>query len=169
MLKRIASSVVLAILLATLAPASARRQDAGAPTPAEQQREITDKKAVALLGEAAATAQTLKLPENRVAVEMRVAELLWPRDETRARALFREAMASVGEILGEAGDDAAFDEESDAATRFNAALETRREMLSTIAQQSSTVIAAGTSVAVCFPFFIAASMIGTWNSHGVAL
>jgi len=40
---------------------------------------------------------------------------------------------------------------------------------STIAQQSSRVIAAGTSVAVCFPFFIAASMIGTCHSHGVAL
>src|SRR6185369_413838 len=38
-----------------------------------------------------------------------------------------------------------------------------------IAQQSSSVIAAGTSVAVCFPFFIAASMIGTCHSHGVAL
>jgi hypothetical protein len=40
---------------------------------------------------------------------------------------------------------------------------------STIAQQSSIVIAAGTSVAVCFPFFIAASMMGTCHSHGVAL
>jgi hypothetical protein len=31
------------------------------------------------------------------------------------------------------------------------------------------VIAAGTSVAACLPFFIAASITGTCHSHGVAV
>lgn len=50
------------------------------------------KKAIALLEELISEAASLRLIENRVHVLTTAAELLWKRDETRARALLREAM-----------------------------------------------------------------------------
>src|SRR6266446_6337790 len=40
--------------------------------------------------------------------------------------------------------------------------------VSTSSQHSLSVVAAGTSTPVCFPFFIAVIAIGTCQSHGVA-
>jgi hypothetical protein len=51
--------------------------------------------ALALLDETLAGAQALKRADNRAAVRMQAADLLWPRDERRARALFRAAAADL--------------------------------------------------------------------------
>ncbi|HEX7958055.1 MAG TPA: hypothetical protein VF508_13995, partial [Pyrinomonadaceae bacterium] len=52
-----------------------------------------ERKALALLEETLQGAQVLKLPENRASIRAQAADLFWPRDEKRARALFRDAAA----------------------------------------------------------------------------
>jgi hypothetical protein len=61
-------------------------------------REEREKKTLALVEEIIKETQSLKLPENRVRIDIALAESLWLRDEKRARALFNDAVASLGEI-----------------------------------------------------------------------
>lgn len=53
---------------------------------------------LALLEEVIAEAPSLRLAENRALVQATAADLLWPSDEQRARALFAEAVAGLGRL-----------------------------------------------------------------------
>jgi hypothetical protein len=64
-------------------------------------RKELERKALVMLDETLAGAQTLKLPENRAAIRVQAADLLWPRDEKRARSLFRDAAADIASALGQ--------------------------------------------------------------------
>src|SRR5690242_17248557 len=64
---------------------------------AEQLQEL-EKKTFALLNEIASAAWGLKLPENRVFILASAADLLWPSDEKRARALYWDALNSINSI-----------------------------------------------------------------------
>lgn len=64
-------------------------------------RKELERKALVLLEETLSQAQMLKLAENRAAVRVQAAELFWPRDEKRARALFRDAAADIAAALGQ--------------------------------------------------------------------
>jgi hypothetical protein len=57
-----------------------------------------DKQTLALVDEIIKEIRSLKLPENRIRMDIAIAGALWPRDEKRARLLFQEAVASFGEI-----------------------------------------------------------------------
>ena len=74
-----------------------------APTPEteEQQKEKTEreKKAFALLEQVVDEAQLLKLPENRIRLQINAAELLWQSNEGRARSLFSQAAEGVAEMV----------------------------------------------------------------------
>ena len=61
---------------------------------AKAQKEL-ERKALALLEETLQGVQVLKLAENRAAIRAQAADLLWPRDEKRARALFRDAVTDL--------------------------------------------------------------------------
>src|ERR1043165_2321012 len=63
-----------------------------------QQRQELEKKTFALVNEIASAAWGLKLPENRVFVMASAADLLWPSDEKRARALYWDALNSINSI-----------------------------------------------------------------------
>ena len=67
----------------------------GAQKKAEQEIE---KKALTLLDETIGQAESLKLPENRVYVFATAGDLLWARDEKRARQLFRRAANEVSAV-----------------------------------------------------------------------
>jgi len=58
-------------------------------------RKEVERKALALLDETLEGAAVLKLAENRVALRTQAADLLWTRDEKRARALFRDAASDL--------------------------------------------------------------------------
>lgn len=58
-------------------------------------RKELERKALVLLDETLEGAQVLKLAENRAALRVQAADLLWPRDEKRARALFRDAATDL--------------------------------------------------------------------------
>jgi hypothetical protein len=94
-------------------------QQAAAQTPTEQgeaqanadeqqkaQQEL-EKRAVVLLDEIIADAKTFKTAENRVLIKIAVADLLWSRNEARARALYKEAASNFNEVLSADADDSA--------------------------------------------------------------
>src|SRR5512144_3106510 len=99
MLRIVALSLAVVVSLPSFALASSRRQAPAEPDPAEAARAEREKKALALLDQVVETARKLRLPENRVGVQIRAVNLLWPRDEARARALVRETFGSINEML----------------------------------------------------------------------
>jgi hypothetical protein len=96
-----------ALILASAGFAAA--QDATAPsataqaTPdAQQQQEEKLKletKAAALLEQVVAEAQTLRLPENRIRVQIAAGDMLWDRSAPRARGLLVDAGAILGQMM----------------------------------------------------------------------
>ena len=70
------------------------------PDPAQQQEEELklERKATALLEQVVTEAQGMKLPENRVRVQITAADMLWDRSQTRARGLFSDAATVLGQM-----------------------------------------------------------------------
>lgn len=77
---------------------TAQTAEAGADDKAEE-------RAYALLDDALVRTQNLKLPENRIRFQTAAACLLWPRDESRARAIILENMNALASVI--AGADKA--------------------------------------------------------------
>ena len=77
-------------------PAIAQQQ----PLSKEQEEEKLklESKAVALLEQVVSEAQALKLPENRVRVQIAAGDMLWARDQARARGLFSDAGAAIAQM-----------------------------------------------------------------------
>ena len=77
------------------------QETASSPETEEQQKEKIEreKKAFALLEQVVDEAQLLKLPENRIRLQINAAELLWQSNEGRARTLFSQAADGVAEML----------------------------------------------------------------------
>ncbi len=133
------SRLVATLLLAlgTAAGTVARAQDA--PTPQQQQtaaqaeedKQKAEKQAYALLEEVITDAQSLRLPENRGRMQVAAADLLWARDEGRARSLFMTTAASIAEAQRQTqtdtGDRAAF-------VQARAAMQLRQELVLTAAR-----------------------------------
>ncbi len=61
-------------------------------------RDERDKKTFALVDELISEAQSLKLAENHIRVDVALAGSLWAKDEKRAGSLFKEAVASLNAI-----------------------------------------------------------------------
>ena len=98
---------------------------------AEQQKALAalQEKALQSLEQIVAEARALKLPENRLRVQWQAADLLWSRDETRARTLFNQASAGVGELIqGLDVNDRRYPE------LLQAPLQLRQELLMTVAR-----------------------------------
>ncbi|MDQ3919563.1 MAG: hypothetical protein M3348_13920 [Acidobacteriota bacterium] len=68
----------------------------------EKAQKELEKKALQLLDDTLQSAQVLKLAENRAVIRAQAADLLWKRDEKRARALFRDAITDLVAARGEA-------------------------------------------------------------------
>ena len=100
-LKQFCTLLILTFL--TLSPATAQTLPSQEAKEEEQkaQQEL-ERKTLALLDKTIDDAQMLKLAENRALIEATAADLLWTRDEKRARSLFREAANSLGEALSKA-------------------------------------------------------------------
>lgn len=70
------------------------------PDPQQQQEEKLklERKAISLLEQVVTEAQGLKLPENRIRVQITAADMLWDRNQARARGLFSDAGAMLGQL-----------------------------------------------------------------------
>jgi hypothetical protein len=105
MKKVIVASIVLMLLLLSQAATTIAQTLPSQPTKEEEEkaRAELERKVLILLEEVVSDSQLLKLTENRAIVQASAADLLWARDEKRARAYFRDALTSIGEAF--AGTD----------------------------------------------------------------
>ena len=107
-LKKMAGSLFLAALVSACS-GFAVAQDATSPSataqqtpdPQQQQEEKLklEGKANALLEQVITEAQALKLPENRIRVQIAAGDMLWDKSAARARGLFSDAAAILGQMM----------------------------------------------------------------------
>jgi hypothetical protein len=96
-------AIVLIVVLSGVAPSQLRAQTDRAKTTATdsekekeaEQRKDLEKKKLALLHDLAASAWSLKLPENRLFIMAGAADLLWAVDEKRARTVYWDALSAL--------------------------------------------------------------------------
>ncbi|MDX6577758.1 MAG: hypothetical protein QOE96_3711 [Blastocatellia bacterium] len=82
--------------------ATSQTATAQATPDAQQQQEEKlklESKATALLDQVVTEAQSLKLPENRVRVQIAAGDMLWDRSAARARGLLVDAAAILGQMM----------------------------------------------------------------------
>ncbi len=134
MMKARITSLFLPILM--LGALSARAQEtAPTPTADEQQQEKVEKqkRAFILLEQVVDEAQLLRLPENRIRMQVGAAELLWQSNEGRARSLFSQAAEGVAEMMRAPNTDAGANERRN----FNQSripIQLRSELVLTVAR-----------------------------------
>jgi hypothetical protein len=104
LIKKIAPFLILLASAAFAVAQDATSQTATAqqsPDPQQQQEEKAklEKKATALLEQVVTEAQALKLPENRIRVQIAAGDMLWDRSAARARSLFTDAGAVLSQMM----------------------------------------------------------------------
>ncbi len=103
MSKPAAFILTLGIMFIVIPAATAQEQPTQQPTPAaedqEKQKAELDKKAYRLLDQVIDDAQSLKLVENRIRIQINAADLLWDHNQARARSLFSLAAEGVVEMM----------------------------------------------------------------------
>jgi hypothetical protein len=106
--------IVLSLASSPLAQTPRQRPGTQPPQPEPQQTEEEkkaakelEKKALGLIDEMVADAASLRLAENRVHILTGASDILWTRDEEKARALVREAMDQAVANMREAKEKAA--------------------------------------------------------------
>ena len=108
--------VVLSLVSSPLAQTQRLRVQPSQPQEPQQTEEEKkaakelENKALALIDDIVAEAASLRLAENRAYILTGAADLLWTRDEDRARALIREAMDEVVAQMREVREKAAQDD-----------------------------------------------------------
>lgn len=125
---KIKRSLVLLVVLSFLSSRPAPAQSPQEASGGDSARKELEAKALALLEDALAEAQGLKLAENRVRAQTVSAGLLWPRDERAARAAFKAAADGIAALAG--GLDPEDPQFFDAA---RAVLEMRNELAQSVA------------------------------------
>lgn len=110
-LQRFSAALILSLAIAS--SIFAQRPTAQAPTeplnatasPEQQkaQQEL-ERKALLLLDEVINDAKVFRNPENRLVIKIAAADLLWPRNEARARTLFKEAATNLNEVTASTDD-----------------------------------------------------------------
>lgn len=93
----------LALAFSLIVPVSLSAQEAAKTEEERREREEREKKAFALLDEVIKEAQSLRLDENRIRVQAVAGDMLWSRDERRARALIKQATDSLLDLLAQSG------------------------------------------------------------------
>jgi hypothetical protein len=96
------------------------------------QKEL-ERKALNLLDDVLKDADSFKHAENRIRIRAAVAFVLWKYDEARARILFRDAMASLIDLL----KDQAVEDPAEAQKMFEGPRQLRSEMLQMLAQRDA--------------------------------
>lgn len=110
------------------------------PTDEEQQKQKAEreKKAFAILDQVVDEAQMLKLVENRVRVQIGAADLLWQRNEGRARSLFALAADGVAEMLRKTTLDTTLNDRR-RSNQARTPAQLRQELVLTAARRDATL------------------------------
>src|SRR5436305_486901 len=106
MLKKIAPIMILLASAAIAVAQTVTSQTATAqqsPDPQQQQEEKVklEKKAVALLEQVVTDSQGLRLPENKIRVNIAAGDMLWDKNPARGRSLLTDAGAMLGQVMSE--------------------------------------------------------------------
>jgi hypothetical protein len=123
------------ILLLSILP-SVRAQTPTATPQTEAQRKAQkelEQKALSLLDDVIKDSESFKQAENRVRIRAAAAYVLWKYDEARARILFREAMASLIDLLKEPPDE----DSVEGRKMFEGPKQLRGELLQMLAQRDA--------------------------------
>lgn len=121
------------IILILLTTATATAQSPATQPPKEEQKkaqEELERKTLIMLDEIISDAQMLKLVENRAIIQACAAELLWTRDEKRARTLFHDALAALGDSLA-----ATNVKDASQMRSYMSSLQLRQQLLRMVAQR----------------------------------
>jgi len=107
MISRLARSFLIVLLFNSIVTSIVSAQSPPAQTSSKsaeekKAREEREKKALTLVDEIITETESLTLSENRARIDIALADSLWPRDEKRARLLFKQAVASFVEITAAA-------------------------------------------------------------------
>jgi hypothetical protein len=122
--------LLLAISTSVLAQTPAATPQTEAQGKAQKELE---QKALSLLDDVIKDSESFKHTENRIRIRAAVAYVLWKYDEARARILFREAMASLIDLLKEPADE----DPAEARKMFEGPKQLRAEMLQMLAQRDA--------------------------------
>jgi hypothetical protein len=99
-MKLIAASIILMLLILSPRVTAQTLPSQTSKEEEEKARLELERKVLLLLEDVVADSQLLKLVENRAIVQASAADLLWARDEKRARAFFRDALTGIGDAFG---------------------------------------------------------------------
>ncbi|HET6668672.1 MAG TPA: hypothetical protein VFH15_00440, partial [Pyrinomonadaceae bacterium] len=134
MMKSRIMSLFLPVLMLLAINASAQ-EAAPAPTAEEQQQEKAEKqkRAFVLLEQVVDEAQLLRLPENRVRMQMGAAEMLWQSNEGRARSLFSQAAEGIAEMTRATNAEAGPNQRRN-FNRSGTPVQLRQELVLTVAR-----------------------------------
>jgi hypothetical protein len=134
MMKACITSLFLLVLVLGAISASAQ-EVAPTPTADEQQQEKAEKqkRAFILLEQVVDEAQLLRLPENRIRMQVGAAELLWGSNEGRARSLFSQAAEGVAEMMRAPNTDAGANERRN-VNQSRTPVQLRSELVLTVAR-----------------------------------
>ena len=104
MMKKIAPLFLLLSFAAVVAaqdPTSTAATAQQSPDPQQQQEEKAkqEKKAIALLEQVVTDSQGLRLPENKIRVQIAAGDMLWEKNPARARGLLNDAGAMLGQMM----------------------------------------------------------------------
>src|SRR5678815_3889067 len=106
MKKLIILALTLALCFLSASPLFAQDQPAANPQPSPSAEEVEkekaerEKNAYRLLDPVIDEAQSLRLVENRVRIQINAADMLWDKNQGRARGLFSMAGEGVAEVWG---------------------------------------------------------------------
>ena len=130
---RIASLFLLVLMLGAISASA--QEVAPSPTADEQQQEKAEKqkRAFILLEQVVDEAQLLRLPENRIRMQIGAAELLWESNEGRARSLFSQAAEGLAEMMRAPNPDAGANERRN-SNQMRMPTQLRSELVLTVAR-----------------------------------
>lgn len=135
--KNAAACLLAFLLVLGIGPVSFARDPASQQQSTDQDKDkpTPEKKAILLLDQIVGEAGGLRLPENRIYIQIAAGDLLWVRDESRARVLFGEAGSGIAEMMRQS--DSPIDPSTRRAANANRlALELRQELVLTVARHS---------------------------------
>jgi hypothetical protein len=135
---RISTALLLVFLLVMGVASVSQAQDPATTqqsTEQDKDKPTPEKKAILLLDQIVGEAGGFRLPENRVYIQIAAGDLLWDRDEPRARVLFGEAGSGIAEMMRRA------DPQNDPGARRGnnanrVALDLRQELVLTVARHN---------------------------------
>lgn len=137
-MKAVNSIAATMVLLGTLviAPTAVAQQPAQVqPTEEELKAKAElENKALSLLEQVISESQSLKLPENRIRVLINAGNLLWERDQTRARSLYSNAGSLVVDMMRSADPG-----DRQYLNLLRVPLQLRQDLVLGVARQDSTL------------------------------